>query len=100
MFGGNKATDLLPFIQARIDAGESVEEAHVEPEICIAADYLVRFYTQLNEWRTSNGFGPAPLSLPDILAYCSINEFVINSFELRCIKILDVAFLANFKTGT
>lgn len=100
MFGGEKGKDLLPFIQEMIAADRDVSPEDLEPDICVAAECIIRLFNQVAEWRTAGGFGPNPLSLNDILSYCGVNGFMINSFELQCLKLVDSAFLSNYKSGS
>lgn len=46
-------------------------------------------FLQLNNKRTSNGFGVNPVTYPDVLAYCQLKDLYLSPYEVDLIMQLD-----------
>ena len=51
------------------------------------------WFNELCMGRSSNGFGMNPLSYMEISAWCSLRGVALRPFEVRLIKLLDMAYL-------
>ena len=65
-----------------------------EPVLPAALVYLWNIFVMLSRGRGGNGFGPNPLSWPDIWSYCSLTGTRLSPWELEAITMLDDAYIA------
>jgi hypothetical protein len=50
-------------------------------------------FFELNAGRTSNGYGPNPLSFVEIHAFMALTGTVLLPYEIRGIKLVDAVFM-------
>lgn len=55
--------------------------------------YLWRQFTSLHRARTSNGWGPNPITWSELDAYCRLTGVQLDPWEVEAIRALDEAFL-------
>lgn len=65
----------------------------VGPEVPPQAAHLLDWFGELSTGRTSNGFGPNPLTWSDITAWASLTGTDLRPWEVRLLKQLDIVFL-------
>lgn len=63
------------------------------PPIPEGAEGLWRLFSRLNVTRTSNGFGPNPISYSEIEAMSRTTGIPVSSWEVDVIRQMDMAFL-------
>lgn len=73
-------------------AGKEVEI----PEVPYGYFYLVRWFGELDSTRGSNGFGPNPITYPDIDAWSRLTGANPESWEVSVIMKMDAARRAAF----
>ena len=60
-----------------------------EKEIPESALHVWLYFIELHEERTSNGFGPNPLTSTSIKDWCWLNRVKLETWEVKAIKALD-----------
>jgi hypothetical protein len=63
-------------------------------ELPAALAYLWRWFLDLSNARSGTGFGPAPITQLDLLAWCALHEVRLLPFELEAIRALDFLYLS------
>lgn len=58
--------------------------------------YLWTIYTRLNARRSSNGFGPNPISYSEMESYLRLHGKVLSREELDLLVAVDNAYLQHF----
>lgn len=58
-------------------------------EIPQSCEHVWKWFIDLNSGRTSNGFGPNPLTYSDIYSYFTLYNMYPDEWELELIKVLD-----------
>lgn len=59
-------------------------------------EYLWKWFEELNTSRSSNGFGPNPISFGEIKAWRDLNKLYIRPWEVSALKAMDDVLL-NFR---
>ena len=93
--GADKSTLRSHLVQAWKATGR--KPAQLEVGIPPQAQRVFGWFCELNQGRTSNGFGANPLSFVEISAWCSLRGVTLRPLELRLIKAIDMAFLKEMR---
>lgn len=64
-------------------------ELHDGPELPLEAMHVWNWYREIEGSRSSNGYGPNPLSFYDIRAWSELSGQAIRASEFRLIVMLD-----------
>lgn len=83
----------MPFIEKLVEAGRPIRPDDIEPEIDGYARVIVDIFFDLSQYRGSSGFGPNPISIVELEAYCRLFGAELSLFEIRMIKQIDVLYL-------
>lgn len=59
-----------------------------------AASHVYEWFLELHGERQSSGYGPQPISSPQILAWCQLTGRELQPWEARAIRKLDMAWRA------
>lgn len=63
------------------------------PQCPIEVAYLWAWFIGLSQKRTSNGFGPNPISDAEIIAWSSLRRITLTPFDIDAINALDDVFM-------
>lgn len=63
------------------------------PELPVEGAYVWAAYRELDLARTSNGYGPNPISYTDMLAYFVLQGMKPRPWVIATLRAIDVAFL-------
>lgn len=64
-----------------------------EPPFPLTDSYLFMAFQDLNGARTSNGFGPNPISFQDVQAYCVLTGVSLTPWDVRILRRMDQTYL-------
>lgn len=70
-----------------------MEAELVGPPMPTAGAYLFNWFLELSAARGSGGFGPAPITYPDIYTWAKLTRRAPAPWEVETIKGLDAAYL-------
>jgi hypothetical protein len=57
-----------------------------------------KYFNELANARTSNGYGPNPISYTEINAWNDLMQSYVSPFEVEIIKRLDITYLNHYAT--
>lgn len=99
MFGGEKGDDLLPMVEDLIANNREVRAEHLEPDLWLASSAILDIFWDLHSWRKAGGMGgPSRIDLFDIWAYCNGPGFMLKSFEIRLVQVIDAIYMSHWKS--
>lgn len=71
-----------------------LERELATPPFPFALHFIWSTYFRLRRRKASNGFGPAPIEWPDIVAFTAMAKFPLTPWEISLIEDIDDLFLA------
>ena len=71
-------------------APEELVYDELSPEIC----YIWLWFIELHNTRQSGGFSASPISYTEIKAWSELTGWVLESWEVTAIKVIDQEFIA------
>jgi len=83
---------------AQTARGKRIDELHVEP-LPVAAQGVFDLFTDLQNWRTSGGFGPSLLTTSDVESFLRMTGQRVTHWELEMLKVLDVTAMRVAQEG-
>lgn len=78
--------------QVEKQKGKPIEELECQ-EIPDYVQYLWNWFWEINETRSSNGFGMNPLTFLEIQAWSNLNMYWVRPWEVKTIKRMDAVLL-------
>jgi hypothetical protein len=72
--------------------GKAAPKAPVLPPEAV---HVWNAFVQLSSARTSNGFGPDPVTFTEVAAYVDLTGDVLDPWEIEAIREMDHAFLVS-----
>lgn len=62
-------------------------------------EYIWNWFLELSSGRTSSGFGPNPLTFPDIAAWARLTRAYPTAAEVKTLLVLDRMWLRSYGEG-